>query len=107
MKTKTRRECIASGGALLLTGFALTKSAVGLAGDHALQNTLIKEFRRAVCSLRPPAPDLMPTVAQISEVKRIGNLVIKSGVTKIKSNNASDGACNHWLASIQAHSRHA
>jgi hypothetical protein len=102
MMTKTRRECIVLGSAFLFSGFCYSNSRTDFTCDRELQDELVGDFRKAIDNLQPPAPDLTPTAAQISEVKRVGQLVLRAGITRLKPNNAIDRACNHWLASIQS-----
>jgi hypothetical protein len=100
MKTHTRREFVAIG---LGVGFLCSKDADLLEEDHlrGTTATTIQAFRKVVSALRNASE---PSALEMSvlDVRNFGGKLVALGISRIEPREAGDGACNHWLLSINA-----
>jgi hypothetical protein len=96
MITRTRRDVVAIGVGLALGGSIVAQ--VDLLQPGAART--IEAFRTAVLMLREVAePAIMEM--RMSKVERLGKSLVAQGISRINPEQPCDGACNHWLASLQ------
>jgi len=96
----TRREFVAIGLSLAFIGSGDARIDGLEKGLSSATTPIIEAFRRAVFLLREVAE---PSVLQmrVSEVENLGRRLVALGISRINPQQAVDGACNHWLASIE------
>jgi hypothetical protein len=96
MITRTRRDVIAIGLGLAVGGSVVAQ--VDLLQTGAART--VEAFRTAVLMLREVAePAIMEM--RMSKVERLGKTLVAQGIPRISPEQPCDGACNHWLASLQ------
>jgi hypothetical protein len=100
MKIHTRREFVAIGLSLAFIGSGDASVDVMEKDLSSATATIIEAFRKAVFMLREAAE---PSVLEmrVLEVENLGRSLVGLGISRINPQQAVDGACNHWLASIQ------